>query len=166
MPERILIVEDDTGQRELLSRILHYDGYEVVEVDTGMRAVKLAEKEPFDLVLSDLKLPGMDGIEVIERISKSNPQISGIIVTGYGNVDSAIKAIRLGICDYIKKPFEVDELRHAVKRALELRALKTENLLMKNQLRRKYSFDNIVGKHPKMMAVFKLIEKVAATDST
>jgi len=166
MPERILIVEDDTDQRELLSRILHYDGYTIVEVDTGMRAVKLAEKEPFDLVLSDLKLPGMDGIEVIERISKSNPQISGIIVTGFGNIDSAIKAMRLGVCDYIKKPFEVDELRHAVKRAIELKALKTENRIMKNQLKRKYSFDNIVGKHQKMMSVFKLIEKVANTDST
>lgn len=166
MPERILIVEDETEQRELLSRILHYDGYTVIEVDTGMRAVKLAEKEPFDLVLSDLKLPGMDGIEVIERISKSNPQVAGIIVTGFGNIDSAIKAIRLGICDYIKKPYEVDELRHAVKRALELKVLKNENLMMKTQLKRKYSFDNIVGKHPKMMEVFRLIEKVSATDST
>ena len=166
MPEKILIVEDEAEQRELMAKVLSYDGYEVKSVETGIRAIRLAEKEGFDLVISDLRLPGIDGIEVLEKISATNPNTMGIIVTGYGDMDSAIKAMRLGVCDFIKKPFEIDELRHAVRQALELKRLKSENLFMKSQLKRKYSFENIVGNHPKMVEVFKLIEKVAATDST
>jgi len=166
MPEKILIVEDDAEQNELMSRILAYDGYKIHSVETGVRAIKLAEKEPFDLIISDLRLPGIDGIEVLEKISSENPNIMGIIVTGYGDMESAVKALRLGVCDYIKKPFEVDELRHAVKKALELKALRKENLYMKSQLKRKYAFENIIGEHPKMIEVLKLVEKVADTLST
>ena len=166
MSESILIVDDEEIIRESLSFILNKEGYKVREAENGKIALSLVKSESFDLVLTDLEMPEMKGIELLENVSRVSPETLVVIVTAYGSIDTAIAALRKGAVDYILKPVEFDELLVKVRRLLETRRLTIENKLLRGELHRNYDFDNIIGQSPAMQKMFDTIKKVAVTDGT
>ncbi len=126
MPERILVVDDELFVRELLLEFLSSQGYEVSLADSGENAVKLVQTEPMDVVLLDLKMPGIDGIEALKQIKRIDPNALAIIMTGYPTIESSIEALRHGAHDYVIKPFKLNELKSSIERALKEYKLKSE----------------------------------------
>jgi two-component system response regulator PilR (NtrC family) len=166
MAESVLIVDDEEIIRESLSFILSKEGYRVAEAANGRAAVERLKEESFDLVLTDLEMPEMKGIELLEHISKTSPETMVVIITAYGSIDTAIAALRQGAVDYILKPVEFDELLIKVRRLLQARTLKIENKLLRGELHRQYDFEHIIGQSPAMQKVFETIKRVATTDGT
>src|SRR5205085_11538843 len=132
----------------------------------GRVAVEHLERSRFDLLISDIKMPDMSGVDVLRAAKRIDPDILGIVITAFASADTAIEAMRLGAHDYLSKPFDVDELKIKVRNALEQRLLRHENVLLKRALGTTHQFGNIVGRSEKMLAIFKLIEQIARTDST
>jgi two-component system response regulator PilR (NtrC family) len=166
MAESVLIVDDEEIIRESLSFVLGKEGYRVVEAANGRAAVERLKETSFDLVLTDLEMPEMKGIELLEHISKTCPETLVVIITAYGSIDTAIAALRQGAVDYILKPVEFDELLIKVRRLLQTRVLKIENKLLRGELHRQYDFEHIIGQSPAMQKVFETIKRVATTDGT
>ncbi len=164
--QSILIVDDEAQNREYLCEILSEEGYSVATAANGNDAVARLSQDYFHIVLTDLQMPGLDGLGVIRHMVDNKLNTIGILYTGYGSVKTAVDAMKLGAFDYITKPFKADEIKVVVKRALEHLALQEENVFLKQQLKAKYKFDNIVGTSDKMQKIFSLIDKVSSTDST
>src|SRR6187402_2413905 len=164
--KHLLLVEDETPLRGALAERLADHGFDVEQADTGERAIEQLAEFAFDIVITDLRLPGLDGTRVLEAALLRYPDIVGIIVTGYGTVKDAVDAIRRGATDFVTKPFQFDELLHALNSALEQRRLKSENAYLRAQLQERYRFEGIVGKSRSMRDLFQLLETVAATAST
>jgi len=167
--ERILVVDDDRKIRDFLSEVLIEEGYSIITAENGEKAINFLKSKEFDIVLTDLKMPGVDGLQVIKESQKNNSHIVGIVITGHGSIKSAIEAVKAGAYDYLTKPFHVDEIKIGVQRALEyqrLERLEIENSSLRKQLKSKYKFDNIIGDSDEIQGVFQLIEKVADIDST
>jgi DNA-binding NtrC family response regulator len=141
-------------------------GFEVVEAESGERALELLEQFAFDVVITDLRMPGIDGTQVIAAALGRYPGIVGIVITGYGTVKDAVDAIKRGAADFIAKPFQFDELMHVLHKALEQRRLTQENAYLRSQLEERYRFGGILGKSRPMQALFHLLETVAASNST
>lgn len=163
---RILIVEDDEKMREALRQIMVGEGYIVQTASSGEEAMRFFKKTHFDLVISDLKLPGIDGMEVLNAVRKFRPATAFIIITAYATIDSAVEAMKQGAEDYISKPFNLEEIRLVVKKVFEKRDLLTKNALMQSQLSKKYQFNNIVGNSERMIELFKLVNKVKNSRTT
>jgi len=166
MKVKILVVDDEEIVLKSCRKILEGGGHEVFCALSGQEAFVYLEKEPIDLVITDIKMPGMDGMEVLERVKEKYPDILVIMITGYSTVQSAVQAMKLGAFDYIPKPFTPDEVLVVVEKAMEKKSLIYENIYLRKELEAKYGFDNIIGSSPKMREVYKLIRKVAPTDST
>ena len=164
--KHLLLVEDEAPLREALAERLAEHGFEVQQADTGERAIEQLAEFAFDIVVTDLRLPGLDGTRVLETALLRYPDIVGIIVTGYGTVKDAVDAIRRGATDFVTKPFQFDELLHALNSALEQRRLKSENAYLRSQLQERYKFEGIIGRSPAMRALFQLLETVSASAST
>jgi two-component system response regulator PilR (NtrC family) len=163
---RLLVVDDERSMRELLSIVLRREGYDVTLAENGRMAVDCLERGRFDLLISDIKMPDMSGVEVLREAKRLDGDIVGIMITAFAAADTAIEAMRLGAHDYLSKPFDVDELKIKVRNALEQRQLRQENVLLKRALGTSHQFANIVGRSEKMLAIFKLIEQIARTEST
>ena len=163
---RLLIVDDDERARVLLGRFLEVEGYNVATAKDGADALDKFEDVNYDLVITDLKMPNIGGIDLLKAIQTKQTNTIGIVVTGFASIDTAVEAMKAGAFDYVTKPFQLDEIRIAVQRALEYQRLQSENVTLKKQLKTKYKFENIVGDSPKMQAVFRMIEKVCDSDST
>ncbi len=163
---KIHIIDDEQIIHEVLGDLLTSEGYEVEKSLSGEEALEKHPSESFDLVLLDLLMPEMDGIEVLKNLRKIDPQVVTVIITAYASVESAISAMKSGAFDYIQKPFKHDELLLTVKRALEHRKLKEENIRLKDELKRKFCFENIIGKSKVMQDVFDVIKAAAPTRST
>jgi two-component system response regulator PilR (NtrC family) len=163
---RLLVVDDERSMRELLSIVLRREGYDVTLAENGRAAIAYLEARRFDLLVSDIKMPDMTGVDVLRAAKRIDPDILGIMITAFASADTAIEAMRLGAHDYLSKPFDVDELKMKVRNALEQRLLRQENVLLKRALGSTHQFGNIVGRSDKMLAIFKLIEQIARTDST
>ncbi|HXJ84325.1 MAG TPA: sigma-54 dependent transcriptional regulator [Candidatus Methylomirabilis sp.] len=161
----ILVVDDDSGLRESLCVILE-DEYEVLQVPDGAQALDVVRSCQVDLVLLDIRMPGMDGIAVLERMKALDEQIEVILVTAIKEVRSAVAAMKLGAFDYLTKPFEEEEVLSSISRALEKRALEREVVFLRSELARKQGFGEIVGQHPEMQKLAQLISQVARTTST
>jgi two-component system response regulator AtoC len=161
----ILVVDDDPGVRESFRLILE-DHYDVVDVPDGPSALDVIRASPMDLVLLDIRLPGMDGIEVLERIKAIDDRAEVILVTAVKTVRTAVAAMKLGAFDYLTKPFEEDELLSLASRALERRTLEREVALLRSELARTHDLDEIVGEHPVMERLHGLIAQVARTSTT
>src|SRR4029434_2056150 len=161
----ILVVDDDPGVRESFRLILE-DHYDVVDVPDGPSALDVVRTSPMDLVLLDIRLPGMDGIEVLERIKAIDDRAEVILVTAVKTVRTAVAAMKLGAFDYLTKPFEEDELLSLVKRALERRSLEREVVYLRAELERRHDFDEIVAQHPEMQKLYRLVTTVARTPTT
>jgi DNA-binding NtrC family response regulator len=162
----ILIVDDDKAIRESLYNLLSDKGYETYAVEDGYQAIEAARQKEWDIAMVDLKMPDIDGIEVLKEITRISPITRVIIITGYATVESAVQAMKQGAVDYISKPFTVDELLIRLEKTLENVRLLHENKYLREQLHEKYEFNNILGKSDAMQDVFRFIEKVAPTDST
>jgi two-component system response regulator PilR (NtrC family) len=163
---KLLVVDDERSMRELLSIVLRREGYDVTLADGGRSAIEQLERGRFDLLISDIKMPDMTGVDVLRAAKRIDSDILGIMITAFASADTAIEAMRLGAHDYLSKPFDVDELKMKVRNALEQRLLRQENVLLKRALGSTHQFANIVGRSDKMLAIFKLIEQIARTDST
>jgi two-component system response regulator PilR (NtrC family) len=165
-PARVLVVDDERSMRELLSIVLRREGYEVTVAENGRTAIDCLERGRFDLLISDIKMPDMSGVDVLRAAKRADSDLVGIMITAFAAADTAIEAMRLGAHDYLSKPFDVDELKIKVRNALEQRQLRQENVLLKRALGTTHQFGNIVGRSEKMLSIFKLIEQIARTDST
>jgi two-component system response regulator PilR (NtrC family) len=166
MAERILVVDDEDIIRESLSFILRKEKYEVEEAANGKIAFELLKESSFDLVITDLEMPVMKGIELLDEIRKINLQTNTIVITAYGSMETAIAALRSGASDYILKPVEFDELLIKVKKLFDVRDLHLENRILRRELQREYDYTNIIGKSPAIGQIFDMIKAVADTDST
>src|SRR6058998_1108773 len=162
----LLLVEDEAALREAVAEQLTDRGYHVEQADSGETAVARLADFAFDIILTDLRLPGIDGSAVVEAAVERYPHIIAIVVTGFGTVKDAVEAIKRGASDFVSKPFQIDELLHVLDAALEQRRLKSENAYLRAQLEERYRFEGIVGKSRAMTRVFQLLETVAATSST
>ncbi len=165
-PPRILVVDDERSMRELLAIVLRREGYEVLLAENGRTALGVLEREPVDLLISDIKMPDMSGVEVLRAAKKIDPDILGIMITAFASTDTAVEAMRLGACDYLSKPFDIDLLKMKVREKIENRQLRQENVLLKRTLGLSHQFSNIIGRSNVMLDVFKMIETVARTNST
>jgi len=165
-PARILVVDDEEIIRLSCQRVLTEEGYEVQTRPSGPEALRLLAEELFDVAIVDLKMPGMDGIEVLQAIKRDYPHIPVIMITGYATVESAVEAMKSGAFDYLPKPFTPDEVAVVVKKALETRSLILENIYLRGEIQAKYGFENIIGTSKKMQEIYRLIGKVAPTNST
>jgi DNA-binding NtrC family response regulator len=164
--KHLLLVEDEAALRETLAERLAEHGFEVEQADTGERAIEQLADFAFDIVVTDLRLPGLDGTRVLEAALLRYPDIIGIIVTGYGTVKDAVEAIKRGATDFVTKPFQFDELLHALSSALEQRRLRSENAYLRSQLQERYKFEGIIGRSPAMRVLFGLLETVSSSAST
>jgi len=161
----ILVVDDDAGLRESFRLILD-DEYEVVDVPGGQQALEVIRSAQVDAVLLDIRLPEMDGIEVLERIKQTDEQVEVILVTAVKTVKTAVAAMKLGAFDYVTKPFDEEELLATIRRALQKRSLEREVVYLRTELARRAGLDDIVGQHTEMQKLFRTISQVAMTTST
>lgn len=162
--ERILVVDDEVSLGQFLEIMLAQEGYETTVVTGGQAAVELiAAGEEFGLVMTDLKMPRVGGMDVLEAVKERFPHTEVLIMTAFATADTAIEAMKKGAYDYIQKPFKVDEIRVVVERGLAKRRLVRENLALKQQVQKRYSFHNIIGRSRPMQQVFQVIERIADT---
>ncbi|MGZ3713207.1 MAG: sigma-54-dependent transcriptional regulator [Bdellovibrionota bacterium] len=162
----ILVVDDEVSIRKALSKALERDGYLVTAVKSKSEASAVARETVFQLLLCDLHLPDGNGLQLIQELKHSNPELASIVITGNGSVESAIQATKEGVFHYVTKPFNIDEVLVLVGKALKLEELSVENKQLKQALHKKYNFDNFIGDSSAMMGVFSMIEKVANSNST
>lgn len=166
MSARLLVADDDAVARDLLGEVLTREGYEVRAAADGTEAITICATNVIDLALVDLRMPGLDGLSVLRRIADLRPDVPVVILTAFATMDTAIAAIRAGAYDYLSKPFRMEEIRLVVRRALEARRLARENQHYREELKERYRVDNLVGQSPAMVAVYKLIARVAPLDMT
>lgn len=166
MADRILVVDDEKIIRESISFILKKEGFSITEAADGKQAHDKLLNESFDLIITDLEMPEMKGIELLDHAMHINPQSLVVIITAYGSLETAIAALRKGASDYILKPIEFEELLVKIRRLLDHRKLALENQYLKKELNRDYDFSNLIGESPEMQKVFDTIQKVSAADST
>ncbi|RPH86756.1 MAG: sigma-54-dependent Fis family transcriptional regulator, partial [Desulfobacteraceae bacterium] len=163
---KILIVDDEQIVRESLTNWLKEENYQVEAAENGTLALEKIRQGPFQVVLLDLKMPGMDGIQVLTELKKDFPDIEVIIMTAYGSVNTAVEAIKAGAYDYIVKPFDPEEVALLIKKILEHKNLILENILLRQKLEDKYEFEDLIGKSAVMQQLFELIRNVAPTSAT
>jgi len=163
---RILVVDDEMIVCESCKRILEEEEYEVDTALSGKEALEKMKENPYDIVITDLKMPEIDGMEVLRTFRKEYPDAIIIMITGFSTVETAVEAMKLGAFDYIPKPFTPDEVSIIVKKAIEKKSLLLENIYLRQELQEKYGFHNIVGKSKKMQEIYRVVAKVAGTDST
>ncbi|HEU4402105.1 MAG TPA: sigma-54 dependent transcriptional regulator [Candidatus Polarisedimenticolia bacterium] len=164
--DRVLIVDDEKGMRDFLSIMLKREGYAVTAAESAARAAELVARGEFDLVITDIAMPGESGLDVLKQAKTANPETPIIMITAYASTESAVEALKLGAYDYIIKPFDVEELKIVVRNALEKRRLEHENRVLKRELKEKSRLDELVGDSPRMKEVLDLVGKIAPTNST
>ena len=163
---RILLVDDEPSMRDMLRIVLRRDGYDVVVAENGREALAVLERERVDLLLSDIRMADISGVDVLRAAKQTNRDIIAFMMTAFASTETAVEAMRLGAVDYFTKPFSMDELRLKVRQHVEASRLKQENVLLKRMLNTSHEFSNIIGRSEPMLAVFKMIETIAKTNST
>ncbi len=166
MKIKILVVDDELSMREFLSILLEREGYDVTVAGSADEALRTMESALFDLVLSDVNMPGLSGIELLGRIKNMSPETAVLILTAFSTSEQAVEAMKLGAYDYVCKPFKNEEIKQLIKNALEKQGLKRENVLLKKHVSERDSFCGIIGTSPKMRELFDMIQKVAASQSS
>ncbi len=164
--DKILIVEDEKSLNEVLKVLLEDEGYDVYSAFNGKEGIDCLNKDIFDLVITDIKMPSHDGFEVLKKVKELSPDTIVLMITAYGTIESAIEAMKSGAYDYINKPFKIDEIRLVVKNAIEKRRLNRELKNLRTHIDKAFKLDNIVGKSPKMRELFYSIPKIAEINSS
>jgi len=164
MKKRILVVEDEEKLRRVIELQLVSAGFEVDKAGTAEDGLKIVDRA--DMVLTDLKLPGIDGLELLALIRRQNSHVPVVVMTAYGSIETAVESMKAGATDFLLKPFSLDHLMQVVNKALEVRALRDENRQLKEELGRRYEFDNIIGRSGAMQEIFATIERVGPTRAT
>lgn len=165
IPE-VLIIDDEPLMRISISDALKAEGYNVSSAATGSEGMKNIKDSPYDVVITDLRLPEVDGVQILKACKQLTPDTKVLMITAYGSVDTAVEAMKLGAYDYITKPFSMDELILTVKRLIKLRDLEDENIYLKEKIEEKYDFSGIIGRSDKMQDIFEKIKIIAPTDTT
>ncbi len=164
--QRILIIEDDETVQDVLRSFLTQKGFEVTIAQNGEAGLNLLGSDKFDLLFTDLVMPGISGMDVLKKVIAAKIAIPVVVMTAFGTVQTAVEAMRIGAFDYITKPFNLDELKIVIDKALSVAKLQKENQMLRMQLKKKYNFKGLIGDCSGMQAVYELIEKIADTDST
>ncbi len=165
-PEKILILDDEPGMCRLLKAVLGDAGYGVAPFEKPAEALKAVERESFDLVITDVRMPKVNGMDVLKAVKAASPGTPVVLITAHGTIGSAVEAMRLGASDYVPKPFKNEDIRLVVENVLERRRLLSENIRLKAELASRYSFSEITGRSPKMQEVFRLISQMAQAEAT
>jgi two-component system, NtrC family, response regulator HydG len=163
---KILVVDDEQSHRIMLRAVLSEDGYAVAEASDGTDAVRAVEKEAFDVILLDIRMTNMDGIEALAEIRKISPLVPILIMTAYASVKTAVEALKAGAFDYLTKPLDIEELKILIEKALEHYHLRAENLVLKERLGDRFDFSRIIGRSPKMKSLLDMLAMVAPSDAT
>jgi two-component system response regulator PilR (NtrC family) len=163
MKPRILVVDDEESIREFLEIMLRKDGYEVTCAEDGQKALDLVRKRSFDMVISDLQMPNMTGLELLKNVKAQHPDMTFMMITAFGTTETAVDAMKLGAYDYILKPFKIDEVRINIANALRSQSLEVENRTLKKELHKEYSFQNLVGNSDSMHRIYDLVKRVSQT---
>ncbi|OFZ31244.1 MAG: Fis family transcriptional regulator [Bdellovibrionales bacterium RIFCSPHIGHO2_01_FULL_40_29] len=161
MKSRILVVDDEESIREFLEIMLKKEGYEVTTAEDGQKAQEVLTKKSFDMVISDMQMPHVTGIELLKYVKDNYPDIVFMMITAFGTTETAVEAMKMGAYDYVTKPFKIDEVRMNIQNALRSKNLETEVRVLKKELVKEYSFQNMVGNSPPMHAIFDLIKRVS-----
>jgi len=164
--KHLLMVEDEAPLRTAIAEQLTDRGYRVEQADSGETALQKLAEFAYNIIITDLRLPGIDGSAVVEAAVERYPHIIAIVVTGFGTVKDSVEAIKRGAWDFVSKPFQIDELLHVLDSAIEQRRLKSENAYLRAQLEERYRFEGIIGRSRPMKLLFQLLETVAPTNST
>ncbi len=163
---RILVVDDEESIREFFQIMLKREGYEVFTASNGKEGFEFSKKNPVDLIISDIQMPEMSGLELLSKVKEMDPEMVMIMITAFGSTEIAVEAMKRGAYDYVQKPFKIDEVKIVIRQALEKRSLKIENQQLKKELGTKYAFDNIIGGAPPMLRIYELVKRVANTKSS
>ena len=166
VPSQLLVIDDDPSNREAMSLLLASAGYQVQSASSGEEALELLQKNSFEVIITDLFLPGISGIDILKKVKEDAPSSSVILITGKASAETAVEAMKSGAFDYLLKPLHFERLKVVIAKALEKSQLLSENLYLRQQLRGKYRFDNIIGNSLAMQQVFSRMEKIVGTDST
>ncbi len=164
--DTILVVDDEKNYQLVLSALLTAEGYEVVTASSGQEALDIIATSDLNLIITDMKMPELSGMELLNWAKESHPDIPVVMMTAYGTVGKAVEAMKLGAFDYITKPFSNEELKATIKKALDMHSLLRQNRLLARELESKHRFRSLVAQHPKMKEIFRLVERVAPTRST
>jgi len=164
--EKILIIDDEKSILDLLNVVFKKEGYQVETFFSPSKALEYIDNEDFDIVLSDIKLPQISGMEILKHVTKKRPEVPVVMITAFGTIRQAVEALKEGAADYVVKPFDVEELKIIIAQGLEKKRLRQENILLKAQLEERFGFENIIGESRVMKEIFGLIERIARTDST
>ncbi|MEJ2689367.1 MAG: sigma-54 dependent transcriptional regulator, partial [Deltaproteobacteria bacterium] len=162
----LLVVDDEPNYRIVLSELLSDEGYTVFTADNTEQAIKIVKDSDLDLVLTDMRMPGKDGIELLHEIKAFNPSLPVIMVTAFGEVDKAVSAMQAGAFNYLTKPFKNEELLISIKKAIDHYSVLKENLQLREEMKSRYGFSSIIGKNIAMQHIYRMIEKVAPTNSS
>ena len=157
---KILFVDDDSAIRSIVDKYLSREGYKVWLAESGIEALKLLKDKNFDIVFTDFKMPGIDGIELLARIKEYSPEIEVIIVTGHGTLESAVKAMKTGSYDYLQKPFKLDLLKIIIDRIVEEKKIRRENVLLKKRIKERHKYDEMVGINLRMQEIYEIIDRM------
>jgi len=147
----IMVIDDEESMCKFMQIMLQKEGYDVITSQSSYQALNLLKQKNYDLVIADLMMPELNGLELLSRVKSLDPDASFIVMTAYASVDTAIEALKKGAYDYLTKPFKVDEIRIAVKKALEQKRITRENISLKKQLKREFGFDNFIGMSPQVL---------------
>ncbi|MCP3677567.1 MAG: sigma-54-dependent Fis family transcriptional regulator [Deltaproteobacteria bacterium] len=159
--EKILIVDDEQSMCDFFGIMLKREGYRVTAASSGEQAIEYLRKSSCSLVITDIKMPGIGGIGLLKKVKELAPETIVIMITAYASIDTAIEAMKLGAYDYFTKPFKVDEVKHHIRKALDVRRLEKENILLKRELESRYGFSNLIGTSSRMVEIYDLIKRVA-----
>lgn len=162
----ILVIDDEKSMRDFLAIMLKREGYQVNVAEDGKAAFQAINKNVFDVVISDIRLPDMNGIEILKHCKKVSPETDFILITAYASTETAVEAVKIGAADYIYKPFDIDEMKIILRRCISKKQLERENVYLKKSVERQFQFENIIGASPKMQLIFELIRKISGTNST
>ena len=162
---KILVIDDDVEMCELLSDVLQGEGWSVVSISDSLEASRILRKEEYDVIITDLRMKGLKGLDLLGEARKVASLTPVIIITAFGTIESAIKAMKMGAYDYITKPFRTDQLVLTVKKALENRLLKKEVVRLKKEVESRYHFHRLIGKSPSMQKIYDLIERIGESSN-
>ncbi|HEY7162911.1 MAG TPA: sigma-54 dependent transcriptional regulator, partial [Acidobacteriota bacterium] len=162
----ILVIDDEKSMRDFLAIMLKKEGYQVQLAENGKTGLNAINKNVFDVIISDIRLPDIDGLELLRQTKKISPDTDFILITAYASTETAVEAVKIGAADYIYKPFDIEEMKIIIHRCISKKKLERENVYLKKTVERQFQFENIIGHSPKMQNIFDLIRKISNTNST